>query len=143
MIKKFRVSERLIPKAISEILAFINHADAIILLEGDLASGKTTFVKEFVKYCGIDDEVTSPTYSIQNIYGANIYHYDIYQRGVNEFIQLGLFDMLGESGYHLIEWGNEELAKLLKMYGFPFWHLKIAVFDDSSRIYQVSSEWQP
>lgn len=142
MLKKFKVTERVIQKAISEVLAIINSPNAIILLEGDLASGKTTFVKEFVKFFEIDDEVTSPTFNIQNIYGTNIYHYDIYQKSVNEFIQIGLFDMLSESGYHIIEWGNEELANLLKMYGFKFFHIKITAPESSYRIYQVSSEWQ-
>jgi tRNA threonylcarbamoyladenosine biosynthesis protein TsaE len=142
MIKRFKVKEAVVPKAIAEILAMINSTDAIVLLEGNLASGKTTFVKEFVKYCGIDEDVSSPTYTIQNIYGAKIYHYDIYQKNINEFLKLGLLDMLGESGYHLIEWGNSELAKLLKMYGFKFWHLKISNENSEYRIYSVSDEWQ-
>ena len=143
MVKKFKVTEKVIPKAVSEILAIINSTSAIILLEGDLASGKTTFVKNFVSYFEIDDEVTSPTFTIQNIYGTNIYHYDIYQKSVSEFVQLGLFDMLADSGYHLIEWGNEEFAKLLTTYGFDFYHIKIVNSgDDSYRIYQVGNEWQ-
>jgi tRNA threonylcarbamoyladenosine biosynthesis protein TsaE len=142
MVKKFKVKESVVPKAVAEILAMINSTDAIILLEGSLASGKTTFVREFVNYCGIDEEVSSPTYTIQNIYGAKIYHYDIYQKGLDEFLKLGLLDMLGESGYHLIEWGNFELAKLLKMYGFKFWHLKILDEEKDFRIYVVSDEWQ-
>jgi len=142
MLKKFKASEKVIQKAISEILAIINSPNGILLLEGDLASGKTTFVKEFVKFFEIDDEVTSPTFNIQNIYGTNIYHYDIYQKGLDEFIQLGFLDMLVENGYHLIEWGNEELAKLLKMYDFKFFHIKITAPESSYRIYQVSDEWQ-
>ncbi len=142
MVKKFKVTKQVIPKAISEILAIINSSNGIILLEGDLASGKTTFVKEFVKYFGVEDDVTSPTFSIQHIYGTFIYHYDIYQKPVDEFIHLGLFDMLSEPGYHLIEWANQELAKLLKLYGFKFYHLKITAPENSYRIYQVSDEWQ-
>jgi tRNA threonylcarbamoyladenosine biosynthesis protein TsaE len=142
MVKKFKVTENVIPKAVSEILAFINSSSAIILLEGDLASGKTTLIKKFVQFFEVDDEVTSPTFTIQNIYGTNIYHYDIYQKSINEFVQLGLFDMLSESGYHLIEWGNSELANLLKMYGFSFYHIKITAPENSYRIYQVSDQWQ-
>ncbi len=140
MLKKFKAKEVSIPKVVAETLAFINRPNAIILIEGNLASGKTTFVKEFVKYFDIGDEVNSPTFSIQNIYGSNIHHYDIYQKGVSEFLKLGLFEMLEESGYHLIEWGNIELASILKKYGFQYWHLKIEILEDS-RIYQVSDEW--
>ena len=57
----------------------------IIILSGTLGSGKTTFVKEFVKYQGINEEVNSPTFSIQNIYGNFIYHYDLYNN-LNEFL---------------------------------------------------------
>lgn len=143
MLKKFKVTEKVISKVISEILVIINSTDAIILLEGDLASGKTTFVKNFVNYLEINDSVTSPTFTIQNIYGTKIFHYDIYQKTINQFIQLGLFEMLSDSGYHLVEWGNQELAQLLKMYGFDYYHIKISnTGDDSYRIYQVSDEWQ-
>ncbi len=143
ILKKFRVTEKVIDKAINEILVIINSPNAIILLEGDLASGKTTFVKHFVNYLDISDEVTSPTFSLQHIYGTNIYHYDLYQKGINEFLALGLLESLSESGYHLIEWANYEFAKILKMYGFEFFHLKIYQDEeDNARIYQVSDSWQ-
>ena len=147
IIKKFKVSERVIPKAISEILAIINSTSAIILLEGDLGSGKTTFVKHFVKYFDINDNVTSPTFTIQNIYGANIFHYDIYQISLNDFIKFGFFEMFSETGYHLVEWANADLAKMLRRYGFDFFHIKIITDDNDNkqsdyRIYQVSDEWQ-
>jgi len=144
ILKKFRVTEKVIDKAISEILAIINSPNAMILIEGDLASGKTTFVKHFVKYLDIHDDVTSPTFSLQHIYGSNIYHYDLYQRGLNDFLALGLLESLSESGYHLIEWANLDFAKILKMYGFNFYHLKIyrENNEDCARIYQVSDQWQ-
>jgi len=143
MVKRYKVSKRVIPRAIEEILSLLDSPNAIFLLEGDLASGKTTFVKEFVKYFDIDDEVTSPTFSIQHIYGTNIYHYDIYQKNLTYFIQSGLFSMLSENGFHLIEWGDEELAKLLTQYDFKFYHLKIShQSDEKFRIYQVSDKWQ-
>ena len=42
----------------------------IFNLNGDLGSGKTTFVKAFVKALGIDEEVSSPTFSIVHEYGT-------------------------------------------------------------------------
>jgi tRNA A37 threonylcarbamoyladenosine biosynthesis protein TsaE len=51
--------------------------------------------------------------------------------------------MLSEDGFHLIEWGDGELARLLKLYDFKFFHIKIqSGADDKHRIYQVSDEWQ-
>ena len=49
----------------------------VVLLSGDLASGKTTLVKAIIKAHDIDESVTSPTFSLMQIYGKDIYHYDI------------------------------------------------------------------
>ena len=61
----------------------------VVILKGDLAAGKTTLVKAVVKALGVDDEVTSPTFSLQQCYGESIYHYDIYNHGLEYFISLG------------------------------------------------------
>jgi tRNA threonylcarbamoyladenosine biosynthesis protein TsaE len=58
-----------------------NFTNGVIILRGDLAAGKTTFVKKMVKFLGVDDEVTSPTFSIQQCYGDKIFHYDMYNKG--------------------------------------------------------------
>ena len=55
--------------------------NGVVILKGDLAAGKTTLVKAVVKAMGIDDEVTSPTFSLQQCYGDSIYHYDLYNHG--------------------------------------------------------------
>ena len=46
----------------------------VVLLSGDLASGKTTLVKAIIKAHGIEESVTSPTFSLMQIYGKDIYH---------------------------------------------------------------------
>ena len=48
----------------------------IVLLRGDLASGKTTRVQRFVKFLGLEVAVSSPTFSMMNVYGDSVYHYD-------------------------------------------------------------------
>ncbi len=63
----------------------------VVLLSGDLASGKTTLVKAIIKACGIEESVTSPTFSLMQIYGKDIYHYDIYQIGFDGMAKNGLF----------------------------------------------------
>ena len=98
----------------------------IILLSGTLGSGKTTLVKEFLKSHGIDEEATSPTFSIQNRYG-NIYHYDVYQKK-DEFFSLGMLEELEKEGYHFIEWG-EEIEDILDMYGFDYVKINIKLND--------------
>ncbi len=108
----------------------------IVLLIGDLASGKTTLVKNFVNYLGLKDEVTSPTFSILNIYDDKLYHYDIYNEGVDKFLQNGLLENLELQGYHFIEWADESLEKLIKDLGFAF--IKINIKEvDKKREYRV------
>jgi len=106
----------------------------IIILSGTLGSGKTTLVKEFVKSLGLSDEVTSPTFAIQNVYDNRVYHYDLYNKGADEFLALGMLEELEKEGYHFIEWG-EDLENLLKSYGFAFLKINITV-NGEKRIYE-------
>jgi tRNA threonylcarbamoyladenosine biosynthesis protein TsaE len=91
----------------------INNKDVVVLLQGDLASGKTTLVKNYVKLLGLDDEVTSPTFSLQSVYSNKIYHYDVYNKTLEEFISLGLLEEFEKSGIHFVEWGDDRLYDIL------------------------------
>lgn len=102
----------------------------IILLMGDLASGKTTFVKKFVKALGLHVEVSSPTFSVMNEYEEQVCHYDIYQNGIEGFLQSGLLEKLEEPKYHLIEWADEKLEEILKNYGFEFLKIEIKTVEN-------------
>ena len=92
----------------------------IVLLRGDLASGKTTLVEAFVKYLGLKCAVTSPTFSIMNSYEDKVFHYDIYNEGTAKFIESGLLENLENKGYHFIEWADEKLQEILTSYGYAF-----------------------
>ena len=107
----------------------------VILLRGDLASGKTTLVKEFVNSLGLSDEATSPTFLIQNIYGDRVYHYDIYNEGVEKFIESGLLEELEKDGYHFIEWADERLEEIVKSYGFKVMTIMINPISSDKREY--------
>jgi len=96
----------------------IKNKNIIILLQGDLASGKTTLVKKYVKYLNLKSKVTSPTFSLQSIYDNNIYHYDIYNKTLEEFISLGLLEEFEKDGKHFVEWGDDRLKSILDEYGF-------------------------
>jgi tRNA threonylcarbamoyladenosine biosynthesis protein TsaE len=97
----------------------------IVLLVGDLASGKSTLVKDFVKFLGLKSDATSPTFSIMNVYEDRVFHYDIYSEGVSKFIESGLLENLEVAGYHFIEWADSKLEEILTSYGFDF--LKIVI----------------
>jgi len=116
----------------------INNQDKIVLLRGDLASGKTTLVQHFVNSLNIKDKVTSPTFSIQSIYGENIYHYDVYNKTLQEFIALGLLEEFEKSGIHFVEWGDEKLENLLLEYGFDVIVVNIEKKEES-REYKIGS----
>ncbi len=82
---------------------------SVILLKGDLGSGKTTFCKGFASGLGFKDEILSPTYSILNEYrisGKNLYHFDLYRlKSINEFIEIGGLEYLdSQTSISLIEW---------------------------------------
>jgi tRNA threonylcarbamoyladenosine biosynthesis protein TsaE len=109
----------------------------IVILSGNLGSGKTTLVKEFAKYLGIEDDVTSPTFSIQNVYANKIYHYDLYNKDVNEFLALGMLEELFKEGYHFIEWG-EGLEDVLRSFGVDFLKVKITT-DGKKRIFECQN----
>ena len=109
----------------------------IVLLVGDLASGKTTLVQNFVKTLGLKDEATSPTFSILNIYDDKVYHYDIYNEGSDKFMQSGLLENLELEGYHFIEWADEKLEEMIKASGFEFMKIEIEHLE-KNRVYKVS-----
>ena len=100
----------------------------IIILSGTLGSGKTTFVQQFTKSLGIEEGVNSPTFSIQNIYDNKVFHYDLYNKEINEFLSLGMLEELDKEGYHFVEW--EELERYLKNFGFDYLIIKIELKKD-------------
>lgn len=97
----------------------------IYLLKGDLASGKTTLVKAMVQYLGNSSVVTSPTFLLAQDYGEGIYHYDIYQKNLEELLEIGFLEELEKEGWHFVEWGDEKLAKILKQIGMDFKKIEI------------------
>ena len=99
--------------------------DAIIFLTGDLAAGKTTLTKAIARAKGIEGEVTSPTFSLQQCYEENLFHYDLYRIENDEFMELGLFEEFDKEGWHLIEWGDEALKTFLLSAGYELFTITI------------------
>ncbi len=86
--------------------------DEIVILRGELGSGKTYIVKGICKAFGIEEKsVNSPSFTIMNIYegeGIKIFHLDLYRLGKDEGEEI-LTDIEGE-GLILVEWG-EKISK--------------------------------
>ena len=81
----------------------------VVVLTGELGSGKTKFTEGFLKYFGLDKEISSPTFNIVNEYkkdNINIYHFDVYRlEDVSEFYAIGGEEYFS-SGICIIEWGE-------------------------------------
>lgn len=81
----------------------------IIVLSGELGCGKTKFTEGILSYFGLEDEISSPTFTIVNEYhkfSTNIYHFDVYRLSdVEEFYAIGGEEYF-TNGICIIEWGE-------------------------------------
>ena len=88
----------------------------IIILSGELGSGKTKFTQGILRHFGLENEISSPTFTIVNEYNAkdvNIYHFDLYRLSdIDEFYAIGGEEYLS-NGICIFEWG-EMLEDVLK-----------------------------
>ena len=110
----------------------------VIVLSGDLGSGKTKFTEGFLSYFGLEDEISSPTFTIVNEYhknDINIYHFDVYRlEDSSEFYAIGGEEYF-EKGICIVEWGEMIEDALPKNY------IKIdfsrCIDDENSRILNI------
>ena len=138
MQKTFELKLNEIKSLVEYLIELLKDDNFIVILRGDLASGKTTFVKNYVKALDLDDLVTSPTFSLQAIYSENIFHYDVYNKTLNEFIALGMLEEFEKDGTHFVEWGDEKLEEILKDYGYNVVLIEIEK-KDNKRVYKINA----
>lgn len=85
------------------------HIGDVVVLSGDLGSGKTKFTEGILSYFGLSDEISSPTFTIVNEYNKNninIYHFDVYRIScTDEFYAIG-GDGYFDNGICILEWGE-------------------------------------
>lgn len=98
------------------------HGGQIVLLSGNLGAGKTALVKGIAKGFGINNEITSPTFTLMNLYPISdkiplnqLVHIDTYRlKNEAELIEIGVEDYLGKPNtICIIEW-PEKITGLLK-----------------------------
>jgi len=84
-------------------------APAIVLLQGELGSGKTTLAKGIISGLGAarEEDVTSPTFTLVHVFHnhCQVYHVDLYRvEDAHDFQTLGLEDVLTEQAIVIVEW---------------------------------------
>lgn len=103
----------------------------VICLNGDLGSGKTVFVKGFASALGIEDNITSPTYTIVKEYlngEMPLYHMDVYRIDENE--EFGVEDYFNKDGVCIIEW-SDMIADRLPQERLE---IKFKIVDENTRV---------
>ena len=105
----------------------------IILLKGELGTGKTTLIKSILKNLGIEENITSPTFSIVNQYSTSnllINHFDLYRvKSLKELDVIGFEEYLDNEGISFIEWPEIAMSKI--SYGYIEIYIKF--IDEKSR----------
>ena len=120
---------------IAQALAkFLRIGDTVVLT-GELGAGKTKFTEGFLAYYNLQDEISSPTFTIVNEYKAplsTIYHFDVYRLAdLDEFYAIG-GDEYFDKGICLIEWG-EQIEDALPLELIKI-HFEKNSEDDNSRV---------
>lgn len=101
--------------AVANKLALLLHNGSVITLDGDLGAGKTIFTQGLAKALGVEDYVTSPTFTIMNVYDVvdvknpnvdkQVYHFDVYRiSDPEEMYEIGFEEFLYGDGVCIIEW---------------------------------------
>lgn len=137
MIRVAGISE--LYKVTDEILSLYREGYHILLLQGDLGSGKTTLVQHLCAGLGVKDPASSPTFSLVNEYtagdGRTICHMDLYRLNKSEdLIQIGFDEYITSGALCLIEWPEIAMDQITP----PFVRVEISVEKDNLRIFRIS-----
>lgn len=118
----------------------------LVLLTGDLGSGKTTLTKGIVAGLGAasEDEVTSPTFTLVHVYGADraakVYHADLYRiEDFHDFETLGLEDIFANPAVAILEWSE----RFPLQSPWPQLRLKLEHLGGDARRIQLTPDWEP
>ena len=107
-----------------ELLTFAQ-GEKFFVFEGEMGAGKTTFIKTFCEALGVEDLVSSPTFSIVNEYQGNfglVYHFDFYRlKNIQEAYDIGYEEYFYSDNYCLVEW-PQKVSELL-----PLTYIKVQI----------------
>jgi tRNA threonylcarbamoyladenosine biosynthesis protein TsaE len=106
----------------------------LVLLEGELGSGKTTLAKGIVAGLGAaqEEEVSSPTFTLIHEYSdrVRVYHVDLYRvEGSADLATMGLEELINQDAVVLVEWGE----KFASIFPTPDFHIKLEHLEHNDR----------
>lgn len=109
-------------------------SNMVICLQGDLGSGKTVFSKAFAASMGIEENITSPTFTIIKEYDGEIklFHMDVYR--LNEIKEdIGITEYFKKKGVCIIEWADliEDILPKNRL------DIKINIIDENTRVFKI------
>lgn len=114
-------------------------AGDVIAMTGTLAAGKTTITKGIAESLEVSDNITSPTFCLISEYDGSkmpLYHMDVYRlEGAEDFVNLGVEDMLYGNGVCIIEWSEKVQSELPKKTIF----MKITPSEDGTRTIEIKN----
>lgn len=104
----YRTTSEVQTSKLGEFVGALLKPGDVLALDGDLGAGKTHFTYGIAKALGIDDYITSPTFTIVNEYRSGkipLFHFDAYRLGSeDELYDIGYDDYLAQNGITVIEW---------------------------------------
>lgn len=97
-------------RQLAAALAELARAGDLLLLAGDLGAGKTAFAQGFGRGLGVEEPITSPTFTLAREYQGRrlrLHHLDVYRlEAMDEILDVGLPELLDDEAVVLVEWGD-------------------------------------
>ena len=95
---------------VAAAIAQLSRTSDIIVLAGEMGAGKTAFAQGFGTALGVDEPITSPTFTLVHTYDTGretLHHADLYRLDkMSEVSDLALHEMVDGDGVMLVEWGD-------------------------------------
>lgn len=97
-------------RALAAAVAGLAKGGDVVLLAGELGAGKTCFTQGFGKALGVDEPITSPTFTLMRPYAGSrlrLLHADVYRlEHLQEILDLGIAELIDDDAVAVIEWGD-------------------------------------
>ncbi len=95
---------------LGQMMATLLRPGDVVCLTGDLGAGKTLLTKGLAAGLGITEDVTSPTFTVLQVYEAKtpVYHFDLYRlENAEELVDIGFDEFVFGGGISIIEWADK------------------------------------